>query len=458
MKRHLDGDGGIRQLLPIAVPMILTSVFDTLMTFIDRVYLSYVGKTELSASFSAGITSWMCICLFVGLIGYTGAVVAQFYGAKRYTECPHVVEQSLRLAFLCYPLCLLTCWLGAFTFGGEGHDPEQARLERIYFWYLSFGCIVALLRGAYCGFFAGIGKTKIIMVANCVALVVNLTVNYVLIFGKFGCPAMGIRGAAIGTVLAGLAMALIVMFQYYREIRKPPFVGTPSGFDWGKLRTLVVYGAPSGVGQLLGMGSFVVIVYLLNAYGADVAAATTITFNWDNVSFFPLIGLQTGVSTLVGQFMGAQKPELAERSAYSGFKLALSYSICGVFAFCLFPHILVGVFTPEGEGLDYAQVRTIAIPMLRAAALYLLFDAIHLISSGALFGAGDTLWTTVLNVCLSWIGALGLWVTIRILNVSPIQAWITFVFFVMFHSVIIYVRFRLGGWKNIRMIQDKERG
>ena len=453
LRRHWEGEGGIGALLPIAVPMIVTSIFDTLMTFIDRVYLAHVGKEEMSASLAGGITSWMCICLFVGLISYVSTVVAHFYGAGRKNECPQVMHQAILLAVACYPICLLTSWLGSHALGGEGHSPVQTRLERIYFWYLAFGCIVALMRSAYSGFFAGIGKTKVIMVANCVSLVVNLVVNYVLIFGKWGFPAMGIVGAAIGTVLAGVAMALVIGVWYYREIARPEYQGGPRRhFEWEKMRPLIVFGFPNGVGNFLGMASFVVVVSLLSRYGADMAAATTITFNWDNVSFFPMLGMQIGVSTLVGQFMGAKRPDLAERAAYSGYKLTITYALLGTLVFSLLPTLLVSVFTPEAPGVDYTEVRKIAVPMIRASAFYLIFDAITLISDGALKGAGDTFWTMIIGVGWHWLVAFLQWFAIARCHFAPFPAWLVFVFSIMGHGIILVWRFQLGHWKQIKMI------
>ena len=150
--------------------------------------------------------------------------------------------------------------------------------------------------------------------------------------------------------------------------------------------------------------------------------------------------------------MGAKRPDLAERAAYSGYKLAISYALIGTLVFSLLPTLLVSVFTPDTPGVDYTEVRKIAVPMIRASAFYLIFDAITLISDGALKGAGDTLWTMIIGVGWHWLVAFLLWFAIARCHFAPIPAWLVFVFSIMGHGIILVWRFQLGRWKKIKMI------
>lgn len=446
-------------MLPIAVPMIISQVFDTVMTFVDRLFLAYVGKEEIAACMSGGITAWLCMTLFVGIIGYSSTVVAHHYGAKRYRECPLVVYQGLLLALLSYPLVLLVASVAARIFTSGGHDPVLARLELQYFWYMAYAGILSLFRAALASFFSGIGKTKVIMWANSVALVVNVAANYILIYGKLGFPAMGLKGAAIGTVLASAVMTGVIFLAFLREIRREPYSAALRDFryDWRNLRVLLRFGLPNGIEGLLGMAAFVAVVNSFNSYGANVAAATTIVFSWDLVSFFPLMGIQVGVSTLVGQCMGAKNTAGAEQAAYSGYKLALAYSGLALLAFCSIPQLLVGVFTPDNvPGLDYSAVRVLAVRMLRLAAFYLMFDGIVLTSSGALRGAGDTLWVMLAGTAIHWLNAGLVLLGVHVFKWEPIYAWATFVFSIMIGSFVIYMRFKRGKWKHITMLETVE--
>jgi len=120
------------------------------------------------------------------------------------------------------------------------------------------------------------------------------------------------------------------------------------------------------------------------------------------------------------------------------------------------PQLLVGLFTPNVEGVDYAKVRELAIPMLRMASLYLLCDAMYLISSGALRGTGDTMWVMVAGVIIHWAIAGAVWVSVYYLNATPLMAWLAFVVTLMGGGVVMLLRFLKGDWKNIKMIAEEK--
>ena len=178
----------------------------------------------------------------------------------------------------------------------------------------------------------------------------------------------------------------------------------------------------------------------------------TIVFSWDMVMSSP-IGLQVGVSTLVGQNLGAGDIPAAERSAYSGFKLTLWYSALGVFLFCVFPHLLVGVFTPDIPGVDYRAARELAIPMLRIASLYLAVDGVVLIAAGALRSAGDTLAVMLITFIIDLTSAVLAIVSAYYFKWPPITAWIVLVLSFMLGGIVLCVRFKQGKWKQIRMLE-----
>jgi MATE family multidrug resistance protein len=114
----------------------------------------------------------------------------------------------------------------------------------------------------------------------------------------------------------------------------------------------------------------------------------TITFNWDMVAFIPVIGVGVGATSLVGRYMGAGKPSVANRAAYSAIKTALGYTLTVLVFFVFAPHLLVGMFTPHRPGLDYSAAAPLAVFMIRMASLYLVSDALMLVFGGALRGAG----------------------------------------------------------------------
>ena len=193
--------------------------------------------------------------------------------------------------------------------------------------------------------------------------------------------------------------------------------------------------------------------YLSSKISPSNSSRTGIAFNWDSFSFHPLLGVQVAVSTLVGQAMGAGVPERAVRVAHSGFKVALAYAGFMLLLFLSCTGTLVGVFTPESSGLDYGQVREYAIPMLRLAGLYLLTDALLIIASGALRGAGDTLWCMLIHFLNNVLMTLVIMLCVYILKLKPLQVWLCFVIMGVLSSAMFIVRYKMGRWKSLRIIE-----
>ncbi len=456
--KHFDGPGGILELLPIAFPMFLSSMFEMLMMFIDRLFLSRVGVVHQAAAMSGGITSWMVVSFFVGIVGYSSTLVAQYYGAQQKHNCTRMVRQALWCALLSYPLILLVDTVINASPIFSGHSALESELERKYFWYMAFGSICALLRFTYGSFFTGIGRTRIVLVGNITALVVNIIANWVLIFGHCGFPALGLDGAAIGTILSGASTALVLIFAYWRVSGNEEWrnrLKTPM-IEFDKLAKLIRYGLPQGGENVLSMVGFVILVSSFHTYGDDIATATTISFNWDGFSFHPLLGIQVAVTTLVGQAMGANRPDIAVRVSKSGFKVAVVYAALMLMLFLSCTGTLVGVFTPESSGLDYSRVREYAIPMLRMAGLYLMTDAIYLISSGTIRGAGDTLWCMIIHCTNNCFLTIVILLCVHFFQLPPLTVWLVFVIIGMLSSTVFFTRYKLGRWKSMRIIEPEK--
>ena len=456
--KHFDGPGGILELLPIAFPMFLSSMFDMLMMFIDRLFLSRVGVVHQAAAMSGGITSWMVVSFFVGIVGYSSALIAQYFGASQKHNCTRMVRQTLWCALLSYPLILLVDVLVSASPIFSGHSPLELELEHRYFWYMAFGSICALLRFTYGSFFTGIGRTRIVLAGNITALFVNIVANWMLIFGHCGFPALGLDGAAIGTIMSGASAAIVLIIAYWRVSSHGEWQNDrkASLIERNKLAKLIRYGLPQGCENVLSMIGFVILVSSFHTYGDDIAAATTISFNWDGFSFHPLLGIQVAVTTLVGQAMGANCPDRAVRVARSGYKVALTYAALMLILFVSCTGILVGIFTPESSGLDYARVREYAIPMLRMAGLYLMTDAVYLISAGTIRGAGDTFWCMVIHIINNCILIGVILLCVHCFHLPPLTVWLIFVIIGMLSSSAFFTRYKLGRWKSMRIIEQEK--
>lgn len=449
--------GGVRELLAIALPMVVSHACDTVMTFTDRLFLSRLGPDEMNASMSGGLTSFMMMTFFMGLIGYTTALVAQYLGAGRKDRCAVATTQALILCLAAYPVILLARPLVFYAFDVSGISAGQLAHQKVYFGILIYATIIGLLRTTLSSFFSGIGQTRMVMVASCAAMVANVGLNYVLIYGKLGVPAFGVRGAAYGTVLGGLLGLFVLLGAYFRpSIRRQYRVLQSLRLDREAMGKLLWFGYPAGVEMFLNVLAFTGMIVAFHAHGPVTATATTIMFNWDMVSFVPLIGVQIGVMSLVGRYMGAGDPDTAHRAAMSGIKIGWVYSSVILVLFSCFPETLVSVFRPLDPDPVFEQAAPTAVFMIRLASLYVMIEAVTTVFSGTLRGAGDTFFAMCISVTLHWLLLPILIVMLHVLGMSPELGWTAIVLTFLCFSYVFYLRFRSGRWREIRVVQSQE--
>jgi len=449
--------GGIKELLVIALPMIISTASDGIMTFTDRLFLARVGPEHMNAALGGGVAMLALTFFFTGLTGYSTALVAQYLGAGQKKNTTVAAFQAILIVVAAWPVIILLkpLMIGFFEAGGI---PElELKLQTEYFNILVWGSITGLLRHVLSCYFSGIGKTRVVMTATLVALIVNTVLCYILIFGKLGMPAMGIRGAAIATVSGASSAVIVLLFSYLNNVNRKEFgVMQSFRFNTAVMKKLLYFGTPAGLEMLLNMFAFTIVVSMFHSRGDVVATATTIMFNWDLMSFIPLLGIEIAVTSLVGRYMGAGRPHIAHRSAISGIKTGMFYSVIVLVFFVFFPNWLVQVFRPDVPGEVFNQAVPIAVSMIQIASLYVLAEAMMVALIGALRGAGDTYFTMIASVTLHWLMVPVLYLTIKVWHLSAVTSWFLIVILFLIFCVALFVRFRSGKWKEIKVVDQQK--
>lgn len=455
-------NGDVKDVLVVALPMLLSMSFDTIMTFIDRLFLSKLGPAEMNAALGAGAVQLALTMFFTGAISYTTAMVAQRLGAKKKADCARVFMQSVYLSLISVPLLYLTIPLGHIAFGMEHLPADQLEYQKTYFNILMFGGIINLVRNAAPCFFSGIGETKIVMKAAFVGMIVNVACNFVLIYGLGPIPALGVAGAAYGTLIGNLVSTVILFAKFFAKSCNSRFNTRSSfAFSWPLTRELLQKGVPSGVEMFLNMSAFQLMILMFHALGPDAATASSVMFNWDMVAYVPLMGLEVASTSLVGRYVGARDAAAATRSTYSGLKLGWGYSlIMGIF-FVFLPGVLTDIFRPDvaeasAEAIAiFDAARPMSIFMLRIATFYIFVEVLLVVYAGALRGAGDTVWVMFTCAIMNWCVSGALYVAAYIFHLPAHYAWIAVVAVYSTAPVIFWWRWKSGKWR--RHVMDKER-
>lgn len=449
--------GGVREVLKLATPLLISMGSHVMMQFSDRVFLAWSSPVYLQAAMPAGILAFTLTCWFMELAGYSNTFVAQHHGAGNKALCAKSTGQGLILAVATWIPLLLLIVPGMALLRHSGHPPAAIEQELIYFKILMLGSVSLPLYSAAASFFTGRGDTVTTMYATIIANAVNIVLDYALIFGKFGFPEMGIRGAAWATVIAGFISPLILIGLFYGKRYRVEYK-TLSALrpDFPLLRKLLKYGIPSATQLLLDISAFSVFVMLAGTMGERSLTASNAAFSVNHIVFMPLLGFGIAASTLVGKYQGMRKPELAYKSALTAWKLGSIYMLAFALSFVLLPEFYFSFFTKWGKGsIDVQDILPLGRIFLIMMAVWGLFDATALILSGALKGAGDTKYVMYYSLGLAW----GIWVPgqiiiAKVLKLGIIAHWAWLCLYMVLLSAGYAARFLRGKWKNIVMVGE----
>ena len=448
----------LRELLKLAYPMVVSQGAFAVMIFTDRYFMSLISPTHMAASLGGGVASFFCMSLFIGVLSYGNALVAQYFGAGEVHKCPRVVTQGLLLCLAFIPALLAIGYLVGALFGWIGHEPTQVVLEREYFYILLWGSGLSLAKTCLASYFAGIGQTRAVMIADTVGVALNIPLSYLLIFGVWGFPEMGIAGAAWGTIISTLfSVGLFLAFYLAPRHRRAFGVAKSLVVDRGILRRYLRLGLPSGMEMFLNVAAFNLFLMMFQSYGVVEAASAAIVFNWDMLSFIPMIGLNVALISLVGRFVGERDMTRLRGVVVAGFILGMVYSSLLAVIFVFFNEPLVTLFVAEPSLLLGNSTETSIVPlasfMMLGLASYVMADATVLIAGGILRGAGDTRWLMWASVALHWVMLVIQYLVIKVFELGPRVSWMAFVLMVLSIAGLYLWRLKGPVWRTPEAFQ-----
>jgi MATE family multidrug resistance protein len=339
-------------------------------------------------------------------------------------------------------------------FGAFGHAPEVLAMETGYTRIRMLSMAPAGINCALGHFFIGVHKPHVNTISVIVSNAVNAVLSYALVLGKWGFPAMGVEGAAVGTVIATAIRTLWLMDALCLRKVSAVFEATSTcRLDLDKMRRLLKIGWPAGMAFALDIGAwstfFVVVVGRL---GTVEMAASATCWRFTELSFMPAIGIGMAVSALVGRAIGEGRPDLARYRT----RLGMTLNVCYMGTMGL-------IFVTAGSGMmrifsDDASVIALGTSLMGLVAVFQLFDSVAITYSCALRGAGDTLWPAVAGATLSWGVMIGGGLTISYLRpeYGAKGPWLFATLFLLAIGTTLYLRWRYGRWETLDVIGRTE--
>lgn len=434
----------IRELLTLAIPLTTNSLSAALMLFVDALMVSRLGTKAIAAVLPVHLVFWLIWAIPNGIAGAGGIFSAQAIGKQNHTEAVRYTWQGIWVALASIfgailaqlnagPLLIVLTPDVAGTPAGVGlfdfthADGEVNALMHAYFnwrnWALPFVAVLWPI-GAY---FAALRRPWLPVYVAVGAQIINIVLNYVLIFGKLGFPAMGVSGSAAAGLIATAIQALVLLGFFVaisRTVERnhaaswagpdrkelPSIKAAPLARlarpDLFRLRRLIDIGVPSGCHVLLDLvGWNLIMIVFVKRFGTEALAATNIVTEYMRLSFMPMFGVAGAAATIIGTVIGAGRSDLAISRARLALLIVGGYmSLCGLLMILL-RQPLVALFNEQ----ENPVVASAGAWMMVLAGLFQVFDAANVVYSSACRGAGDTRFLVRLVAMASLCSVVGGW-------------------------------------------------
>ena len=470
-------EGGFRELLHLSVPLMLTMAAITVNTFMDRLFLLWYSPESGAAAMPGAMMSWTLIGVPMGIAAYINTFVAQYHGSGHPERIGPAVWQGVWFSVVVSPILLLAVPLAGPIFRIFGHAPSLLHQEVIYFQILVYGGGMYVLGAALSSFYTGRGRTWTVLIVDASAVVFNCLLNLTLIFGTRGLtelasrdsvlaafflrvtsafhwtiPELGIRGAAMATVAAaGLRAAIYVLLFLSSDSRRKYATGQIR-FDREIAVRLLRYGTPSGLTSVVDAASFTIFLLLIGHLGIRTMQATNMAFAVNSLAFMPIAGLQIGVATLVGRWIGRRKAEIATRVTWNGQKMSFVYMGTLAIGYICFPDVFLLPFRSGMDPDEFASVSELTRMYMKFMGFYAVFDGMQMVFSGTLRGAGDTRFLFFAITIVSSVVVFACWLALR-LGCGSGVCWGLLTLWMLTFTLVFGLRYRGGRWKRMRVIE-----
>ena len=439
-----------RRILKIATPAIAGMSSQMVVSVVDTAMVGRLESSEIAlAAMGLGVlATWTLSSFFSSLGNGTHILVARRFGQGKFTEAGIVLNNSLLLSFLVGSLFGALGFLYAFeAIDFFSSDTNVSLVAAEYIKYRSIGLPFFLMAVSYRGFFYGIGHTNMFMFSAIITYAFNIVFNYMLIFGNFGFPRMGVAGAGLAAsigMLAGFVFFFLVTF--FRDYRKKYKYYQFFAIGGKYLGSIVRISLPVSFQNILILLGFLVFVAITGIIGTLEQASTQVVITSLYISFMPCFGFGIATQTLVGNALGNNNASEAHHFGVETAKLGTIFTLGVGVLFVAFPELVLVVITNNDS------VIAVAKPLLQLAGVAQIAYGSGIIIANALQAAGDTLFVMYLEIVTHWIIFLPVAYLLGVtFGYGIIGAWAGLPVYIALYSTFAWMKFQSGSWKAIRV-------
>lgn len=452
-----DGWALRRRVFGLALPAVGEQLLNTAVGLTDQYLVGHLalgvaaalGYSRAMALASVGLSNlmiWIATTLFMTVAVGATTIVARRIGEGREEDANQALVQALLISLGVGAVAMVFCLsFGDWALRALGAPPEVAALGNEYMGIISLSFIPTALMFAGTAALRGAGDTRSPLYLMAVVNVVNMALAWLLVNGMLGFPAMGVQGAAIATMIARTlsGVLLLALLARGRLRLRFPRAWRPDQALMGRILRI---GLPSAGEQFIFQGAVIIMSRLITELGVAAYAAHSVTVSIESVSFLPGYGFAIAATTLVGQALGAQRPDVAERATWEALKQGgLLMSLLGLIM-ALWPATVVSWIAPDPAVIEQATWP------LRLAGLGQTALAFAFIFIGALRGAGDTTWPLYMRVVSTWFVRIPIiFILMQLTEWSLASIWFAMCADFFVQGFLALRRFQSGKWKAIRV-------
>ncbi len=374
------------------------------MSVVDTVMVGDLGPAAIGA-IAIGSSAFYAFGIFgLGLMLGLDTLVARAFGAGDRHDCHRSLSAALYLALFLAPLLMMVFWVMPTTFDAAAIQPEVSAPAAVYIRALSFSTLPLLLYGAFRRYLQATGHVGPVTFVLVSANAVNWLCNWILIYGNWGSPALGVRGSAIATVIARLYMAglLGACIWFFERHSRPSSAHILRRPDWVRLWQLIRIGLPAATQILLEVSAFGATAFLAGRLAPAALAAHQIAINVASVTYMVPLGISSAAAVTVGHSLGRANASLARHHGFIALGITVVFELCSAAVLLIFPGQILQLYTDDGG------VLATGVTLLSLAAAFQLFDGLQTVATGALRGLGDTRTAMLVNLCGYWVLGLPL--------------------------------------------------
>jgi putative MATE family efflux protein len=438
----------LQQIVSLSLPIIGGMVSQNILNLVDTAMVGTLGAPAVTAVGMGGFVNFWSISLILGISAGVQAMAARRMGEGRESEAALSLNGGILLALaIGLPLGLGLSTLAPRFFPLLNDDPEVVRAGVPYLQARLAAAFAVGINFSFRGFWNGIRQSRIYMGTLLLMHATNIGLNYVLIFGKLGAPALGVEGAGIASALSVICGSVYYSIMGFTRVRHMGFLRAwpdATGF-----RTLIRLSLPNSVQQFFFAGGLTVMFWIFGQVGTFEAAAANIMINIMLVAYLPGIGLGLGAATLVGQALGRGDALDARRWGWDVVKIGMLLLGALGLPMVLFPDAIVGVFI---QSADAARVIELARAPLRLSGALMCVEGVGLVLMNALLGAGDSRSVMLASVGMQWgLFLPAAFVLGPVLGFGLLTLWCANLTYRLLLAGAFFVLWRTNHWQSIRL-------